>query len=90
MYPFRNSAKAGGDAAYVASLIQELDDKFHELGPDTVCAFIAEPISGAGLGIVKAPDGYFEEVRKIFDKYGALLIYDEVVCGQRRLGTTRA
>ncbi|TIC63362.1 PLP-dependent transferase [Wallemia mellicola] len=90
VYPFRNAAKAGGDAAYVASLIRELDDKFQELGPDTVCAFIAEPIAGAGLGIVKAPDGYFEGVRKICDKYGALLIYDEVLCGQGRLGTTHA
>lgn len=55
-------------------------------GPDTVGAFIAEPVIGAG-GIIPPPPGYFERIREICDRYGILFIADEVVCGFGRTGT---
>ena len=54
-------------------------------GPDSVGAFIAEPVIGAG-GIIPPPPGYFEEIRRICDKYDILFISDEVVCGFGRTG----
>lgn len=54
-------------------------------GPDTVAAFIAEPVQGAG-GVIVPPSNYWPLVRKICDKYGVLLIADEVVTGFGRTG----
>ncbi len=75
------------DAEYVARLAKELDDECHRLGPDTVIAFVAEPVVGATTGCVTAPAGYFKAVREVCDKYGILLILDEVMCGMGRTGT---
>lgn len=75
------------EAEYVARLAQELDDEFHRLGPDTVIAFVAEPVVGATTGCVTAPAGYFKAVRDVCDKYGILLVLDEVMCGMGRTGT---
>ncbi|WP_209123623.1 aspartate aminotransferase family protein [Alkalihalobacillus sp. BA299] len=55
-------------------------------GPDTIAAFVAEPVQGAG-GVHPAPENYFKEVRKICDQYGILLITDEVITGFGRTGT---
>jgi len=55
-------------------------------GPETVAAFVAEPVIGAG-GIIPPPPGYFAKIREICDRYGILLIVDEVVCGFGRTGT---
>lgn len=55
-------------------------------GPDTVAAMIAEPVLGTG-GIVPPPQGYWQAIRKVLDKYDVLLIADEVVCGFGRLGS---
>jgi putrescine---pyruvate transaminase len=55
-------------------------------GPETVGAFIAEPVIGAG-GIIPPPPGYFEKIRQICDRFGILFIADEVVCGFGRTGT---
>ncbi|MDE2150690.1 MAG: aminotransferase class III-fold pyridoxal phosphate-dependent enzyme, partial [Betaproteobacteria bacterium] len=54
-------------------------------GPDTVAAFIAEPVQGAG-GVIVPPDNYWPLIRRICDKYGVLLIADEVVTGFGRTG----
>lgn len=78
------------ESDFVARLAAELDAEFHRLGPDTVAAFIAEPVVGATAGAVPAPEGYFRAVREICDRYGALLILDEVMCGMGRTGTTHA
>ncbi|KAK5276854.1 hypothetical protein LTR40_011113, partial [Exophiala xenobiotica] len=57
------------------------------LGPDTVIAFLAEPLVGATSACTPAPRGYFRGVREVCDKYGILLILDEVMCGMGRTGT---
>ncbi|WP_441234739.1 aspartate aminotransferase family protein [Bradyrhizobium sp. 930_D9_N1_4] len=78
------------DAQFVARLAAELEAEFQRLGPDTVAAFLAEPVVGATAGAVTAPDGYFKAMREICDRHGALLILDEVMCGMGRTGTTHA
>jgi L-2,4-diaminobutyrate transaminase len=55
-------------------------------GPETVAAFIAEPVMGTG-GVLVPPEGYFSAIREILDRYDVLLILDEVICGFGRLGT---
>ncbi|KAH7312512.1 aminotransferase class-III [Stachybotrys elegans] len=75
---------------YVEQLADELDRKFQELGPETVCAFVAEPVVGATLGCVPAVPGYFPAMKKVCEKYGALLILDEVMSGMGRSGTLHA
>ncbi|MGC3938107.1 aspartate aminotransferase family protein [Roseobacter sp. EG26] len=64
---------------------QELEAKILELGEDTVAAFIAEPVQGAG-GVVVPPETYWPEIQRICDKYEILLIADEVICGFGRTG----
>ena len=63
-----------------------LEAKILELGADTVAAFIGEPVQGAG-GVIIPPTTYWPEIGRICDKYGILLIADEVICGFGRLGT---
>ncbi|MBJ7314005.1 aspartate aminotransferase family protein [Rugamonas sp. CCM 8940] len=62
-----------------------LEDKILELGPDKVAAFIGEPVQGAG-GVIIPPASYWPEIQRICDRYGVLLIADEVICGFGRLG----
>jgi len=62
-----------------------LEDKILEVGPDKVAAFIGEPVQGAG-GVIIPPKTYWPEIQRICDKYGILLICDEVICGFGRLG----
>ena len=78
------------DAQYIDRLADELEDEFQRLGPETVIAFIAEPVVGATTGCVAALPGYFKRVREICDRHGALLILDEVMCGMGRTGTMHA
>ena len=63
-----------------------LRDKIEELGPETVLAFLMEPVGGASTGALVAPDSYYGRVREICDEYGVLLIYDEVMTGAGRTG----
>jgi putrescine---pyruvate transaminase len=62
-----------------------LETKILEVGPDSVAAFIAEPVQGAG-GVIIPPDSYWPEIQRIVDKYGILLISDDVICAFGRLG----
>ncbi|MDE2379703.1 aspartate aminotransferase family protein [Bradyrhizobium sp.] len=78
------------DADFAGRLAAELEAEFQRLGPETVAAFIAEPVVGATAGCVPAPDGYFRAVREVCDRHGALLILDEVMCGMGRTGTMHA
>jgi adenosylmethionine-8-amino-7-oxononanoate aminotransferase len=78
------------EADFVARLAAELEAEFQRLGPDTVAAFIAEPVVGATAGCVPPPEGYFRAVRDICSRHGALLILDEVMCGMGRTGSLHA
>jgi putrescine aminotransferase len=62
-----------------------LEDKILEVGPDKVAAFIGEPVQGAG-GVIVPPASYWPEVQRICDKYGILLVSDEVITGFGRTG----
>jgi L-2,4-diaminobutyrate transaminase len=75
-----------GDADFSARLAAELDELIVAEGPDTVAAFIAEPIQAAG-GVIVPPQGYFAAIQEVLRKHDVLLIADEVVCGFGRLGT---
>jgi len=72
---------------YAIRLVDELDQHFQSIGPDTVAAFVAETVVGATAGCLTAPKGYFSGVRQLCDRYGILLILDEVMCGTGRTGT---
>jgi putrescine aminotransferase len=63
-----------------------LEKKILEVGPEKVAAFIGEPVQGAG-GVIIPPATYWPEIQRICDKYGILLICDEVICGFGRLGS---
>ena len=89
-YAYRDRADDETDAQYVARLVAELEAEFQRLGPDTVIGFIAEPVVGATLGCATALPGYFQGVREVCDRHGALLILDEVMSGMGRTGTLHA
>ena len=72
---------------YSQRTANELEQEILRLGSEKVMAFIAEPIVGATLGAVPPTPGYFNQIRKICDKYGILLIADEVMCGTGRTGS---
>ena len=65
----------------------ELRERIEAEGPDSVLAFIMEPVGGASTGALVAPDSYYTRIREICDDYGVLLIYDEVMSGAGRTGT---
>lgn len=65
--------------------IRQLEEQVAFLGPDTIAAFIAEPVQGAG-GVIVPPDNYWKRLREVCDRYGILLIADEVVTGFGRTG----
>jgi adenosylmethionine-8-amino-7-oxononanoate aminotransferase len=89
-YAYRYQEAGESEATYGLRAAQALEDKILELGPDTVMAFVAEPVVGATAGAVPAVPGYFRHVREICDRYGVLLILDEVMCGMGRTGTLHA
>lgn len=64
-----------------------LEEELLRVGPETVMAFAAEPVVGATAGALTAPPTYFKRIREICDKYGILLILDEVMCGMGRTGS---
>ena len=64
-----------------------LEEELLRVGPETVMAFMAEPVVGATAGALPPAPGYFRRIREICDNYGVLLILDEVMCGMGRTGT---
>ncbi|MFT6581849.1 MAG: aspartate aminotransferase family protein [Alphaproteobacteria bacterium] len=86
-YAYRDRRDDESEAEYGLRIANELEAKIQELGEDSVMAFLAEPVVGATLGAAPAVPGYFKRVREICDKYGVLLILDEVMCGMGRTGT---
>jgi adenosylmethionine-8-amino-7-oxononanoate aminotransferase len=89
-YAYRLQEVGESDAAYAARAAQALEDKILELGSDQVIAFVAETVVGATLGAVPPVADYFKRIRAICDRYGVLLILDEVMCGMGRTGTLYA
>ena len=89
-FAYRFKEDGESDSQYLDRLSAELEAEFQRLGPDTVTAFLAEPVVGATTGCVTAIPGYFKRVREICDRHGALLILDEVMCGMGRTSTMHA
>ena len=83
-YAYREQAAGEAAQQYGERLARELEQTILDAGPETVIAFVAEPVVGATLGAVP---GYFRLVREICDRHGILLILDEVMCGMGRCGT---
>jgi adenosylmethionine-8-amino-7-oxononanoate aminotransferase len=73
--------------SYARHCAAVLERAIVEEGPDSVLAFIMEPVGGLATGALVAPDHYYSAVRQICDRYGVLLIYDEVMSGAGRTGT---
>ena len=89
-FAYRHKGEGESDTDYAARAAQALEDKILRLGPDEVMAFVAETVVGATCGAVPPVADYFRRVREICDKYGVLLILDEVMCGMGRTGTLHA
>ncbi|MFQ5760734.1 MAG: aspartate aminotransferase family protein [Acidiferrobacterales bacterium] len=86
-YAYRDRHEDETDETYGLRVANELETKIKELGPESVLAFIAEPVVGATLGAVPPVPGYFRRIREICDHYNVLLILDEVMCGMGRTGS---
>lgn len=89
-YAYRDKGPHESDEAYGRRVADELEAAILKLGPETVCAFVAETVGGATAGVLPPVPGYFKRIREICDRYGALLILDEVMCGMGRTGTMHA
>ena len=85
--PASLSLRAGGESEedFATRLAVELDALIVNEGPDTVAAFIAEPVMGAG-GVIVPPETYFEKIMPVCAKHDLFVISDEVICGFGRLG----
>ena len=73
------------ETEFVDRLVNNLENMILEKGPDTIAAFIAEPVMAVG-GLIIPPVGYFEKIQLVLERYGILMIVDEVVCGFGRTG----
>ncbi|SDP60347.1 4-aminobutyrate---pyruvate transaminase [Ralstonia sp. 25mfcol4.1] len=82
---YRGAQPGESERDYSRRLARELDAQIESEGPDTVAAFIAEPVMGAG-GVIVPPEGYFEEIQAVLRRHDVLLIADEVICGFCRTG----
>ena len=83
-YRFAHEGESEED--FASRLAAELEDLIVREDPDTVAAFIAEPVMGAG-GVIVPPATYFEKVTAVCEKYAIYMISDEVICGFGRLGS---
>jgi hypothetical protein len=86
-FAFREKSTDETDEAYGQRVANALEAEILRLGPDTVIGFMAETVVGATAGAVPPVPGYFKRVREICDKYGVLLMLDEVMSGMGRTGT---
>ena len=85
-FAYRHALPGETPEAYGARAAQALEEELIRLGPDTVMAFLAETVVGATAGAVPPAPGYLKHIREICDRYGVLLILDEVMCGAGRTG----
>ncbi|KAK1546814.1 hypothetical protein CPAR01_00781 [Colletotrichum paranaense] len=89
-HPYRELESGESVEEYVERLALELEGEFQRLGPDNVCAFIIEPMVGTALGCVTALPGYLQAMKDVCHRHGALIIFDEVMCGLGRTGYMHA
>ncbi len=82
---YRHGLEGETEEAFTTRLATELEALIVAEGPETVAAFIAEPILGAG-GVIVPPDGYYEKVQAVLKRHGVHFIDDEVICGFGRTG----
>ena len=82
---WREAQPGESEEQFSARLADELEKLILAEGPETIAAFIGEPIMGAG-GVVVPPAGYWEKIQAVLSKYGILLVADEVICGFGRTG----
>jgi 4-aminobutyrate--pyruvate transaminase len=82
---YRYAEDGESEEEFASRLAREFEELILREDPDTVAAFIAEPVMGAG-GVIVPPAGYFEKIMKVCAKYDLLMIADEVICGFGRLG----
>ncbi len=82
---YRYGQPGESEADFATRLAQALEQRILEEGPDTVAAFFAEPVMGAG-GVLVPPASYFEKIQAVLRKYHVLLVADEVICGFCRTG----
>ncbi len=85
-YAYRDRHEGESLPDYGLRVADELEAEIQRLGPETVMAFVAEPVVGATMGAVPAVPGYLRRIRDICDRHGVLLILDEVMCGMGRTG----
>ena len=85
-YEYRERRDGESLEDYGLRSANELEAEILRLGPESVMAFVAEPVVGATAGAVPAVAGYLKRIREICDQYGILLILDEVMCGMGRTG----
>ncbi len=86
-YEYRGRRDGESSFDYGQRVAGELETEVLRHGPETVMAFLAEPVVGATAGAVPAVEGYFRRIREICDRFGILLVLDEVMCGMGRTGT---
>ncbi len=84
---YRFAAAGESEEQFASRLADELDALIVKEGPDSVAAFIAEPVMGAG-GVIVPPKTYFEKIMRVCARHDVFMISDEVICGFGRLGTT--
>lgn len=84
-HAYRHAEESETEQAYSTRLAQSLERQILEAGADTIAAFIAEPVMGAG-GVIIPPEGYFEKVQEVLARHDILFIADEVICGFGRTG----
>ena len=82
---YRDAEGAESESDFCERIVGNLEDLIIREGPETVAAFIAEPILGAG-GVIVPPAGYYEKVQAVLARYSILFIDDEVICGFGRTG----
>ena len=82
---WRGAQDGESEEAFATRLADELERTILDEGPDTVAAFIAEPVMGSG-GVIIPPATYFDKVQAVLRRYDVLFLVDEVICGFGRLG----
>lgn len=82
---YRGHRPGESEAQFVNRIVSNLEKMIHREGADTIAAFIAEPVPGAG-GVIVPPDGYYEKVQGLLSAHNILFIDDEVINGFGRLG----